>query len=427
VLTVNKEGILDLTREDLLDLLDHEGKRPHTGWLNDRIISFYMDMLSAAGLAGTRRRICHLPFWAHLSHHNLPPDSITTEAVDAIDLINAAETTTTTTSTASTRQEAVTAKLLSLHNKSMRGPGTDKALAPCLQSTDAFSFAINQGGGHWNTVTIDIARGFVGRYDSVGFRGKNAGKYKDIVQNTQVALHTIAKAQQVYFEKEQGLHQLSNYEPKPPVLFSGDQDDGRSCGVYSLATLDFASDGLDPFPPSTKKPHRKDYHTNYVGMDDIKNLRERFALEMLKGELVRTTYSPTSRPDAEGKPGGTRAAKEVQYIPSNGPGPTLSLWQKEARFEKKKGECDALELSADKCDDLHLDREYAGTYCYVCALQIDKDGSVYEDSAHKHEHFKSGKVCKDSSRGYGWCVHRVKAAKEKDAAKAGAKGKKRKK
>jgi Ulp1 family protease len=278
VLAVHKRANLELRRKDFDILL------ARTGWLNDNIINFYMEILRDAGMAGTRRRFCFLPFWAHHTIHQQKA------------------------------QKAVTEKLLRYHNRTMRRPADDKRIALCLQNTDAFAFVVNARGTHWNTAVIDIGKRLVGRYDSRGW-GHDTSYYDDIVRNTQVALQAIATAQQDSFDNRADLHQLASYEPKKPTHFSGDQKNGSDCGVHALATLDWLTDGIAPYPTGDYRVcYDADDARDYVNRVDPVNLRKRFALEMLKGQLLRTTMSPTRRPAPQGKPEETHAPKVLKTI-----------------------------------------------------------------------------------------------------------------
>ena len=62
------------------------------------------------------------------------------------------------------------------------------------------------------------------------------------------------------------------------------------------------------------------------------------------------------------------------------------------KLKEEPGQCDALEITAEECEAVSLPHSSAGTYCYVCAEQIDKDGTVFNDSDHKLEYFKNGKM-----------------------------------
>ena len=234
-----------------------------------------------------------------------------------------------------------------------------------------------------------------------------------IVRRTEIALQAMATEQQESFDKRADLHQLASYEPKTHTLLSGVKTNDFDCGVFSLATLDWLTDGITPYPPTSGSSGGGG---DYVNQSDMPNLRRRFALELLKGQLLRTTLSPTRQPAPEGEPEETHAPKVVKYIPQEKQAPVLkpshSLWQLVVRFEKQNTqECDALEMTDEDCNSVNLPLTSAGTYCYVCALQLDTDGSVFADPNHKHKHFENGKKCKNSKRNRGWCKLRASQPK----------------
>ena len=349
-------------------------------WLNDEIINFYMLLLRDAGLAGTRRRFCFLHFWAHHRVHG--------------------------TGSGLRRQQAVAKTFRRMYNNTMREPGVSRQLDPCVQSTEGVAFVVNDNGCHWNTAVIDIGKQMVGRYDSGGW---SFDPFAVVVRNTELALQTMAAEQQEAFETRADLQQLASYKPKEHTLFTGEQENGNDCGVFSLATLDWLTDGLAPYPPPPATKGDEDF----VHQKDMHTLRRRFALELLKGKLLRTTLNPSRHPAPEGTTKNTHATEAMKYIArkEKAPTPKNSLWQLIVRFQKeKKGQCDAVEITADECKAQALPNTSAGTYCYVCAEQIDKDGTVFNDSDHKHKHFKTGKICTDSSYQRGWCKRRISSA-----------------
>jgi Ulp1 family protease len=266
VLAQNVRASLTMTRYDFARLLDAEGDMTRdTGWLNDNIVNFYMTLLRDGGLAGTRRRFCFIQFWASNRVH---------------------------ATKGTNRQEAINTIFARMHNAAMRAPGADKFPPPCVQRTDAVAFTINNGV-HWNTAVIDVGKRMVGRYDSSGWNGGDS--HSVIVRRTEISLEALAAEQQEAFDPQADLHQLASYKPKKHILFTGEQGNGNDCGVFSLATLDWLTDDLAPYPP----PPATKGDEAFVHQKDMPNLRRRFALEMLKGQLLRTTLNPPRHPAPE--------------------------------------------------------------------------------------------------------------------------------